>query len=125
MTSPYACVHTPQLTSSSVKKLRISKVNDYIQVLSEAKGNGNIIWKQLNSLIKPKVNVTNKLHLKSAKTSSLIIYKSLTNVMISPFNLLKILQGMLAPDEDDSFEVREVDQSLVLKAINNLKKENI
>ncbi len=34
------------------------KSNYYIQALSEAKGNGKIIWKQLNCLLNPKGNVT-------------------------------------------------------------------
>lgn len=53
-----------ELRNWVVKELRISKANYYIQVLSEAKGNGNIIKKQLNSFIKPKANVTPKYEIK-------------------------------------------------------------
>lgn len=71
------------LRNRVVRELRISKPNDDIQVLSEAKGNGNIIRKQLNSLIKPKTNVTHEYELKVGQDE----------------------------DEDDvnSFDIREVD----------------
>lgn len=53
------------LRNQVVKELRMSKSNYYIQALSEAKGNGKIIWKQLNSLLNPKGNATqNKYELK-------------------------------------------------------------
>ena len=41
-----------------VKQLRMSKSNYYTHALSEAKGNGKIIWKQLNSLLNSKGNTT-------------------------------------------------------------------
>ncbi len=47
-----------------MKKCRTLKSNDYIHMLSEAKGNGNIIGKQINSLIKPKSKAQGKYSLK-------------------------------------------------------------
>ncbi len=52
------------LRNRVTKEFRILKSNYYIHILTEAKGNGNIIWKQINSLIKPKSKAQDKYVLK-------------------------------------------------------------
>ncbi len=66
----------------------MSKSNYYIQVLSEAKGNGKIIWKQLNSLLNPKGNTTQNMNLKLVKTLLLIVHKLQTNSINDLYNVL-------------------------------------
>lgn len=41
------------LRNRVIKELRNAKATYYISVIREAKGNNNLIWKQINSLIKP------------------------------------------------------------------------
>lgn len=69
--------------------------------------NVSIIWKQLKSLLNPKVNVGN-MNLKSGKTSIFLFSQS--NLAINhPLSLPE--RNVIASDEDDinSFEIKEVE----------------
>ncbi|KAF0038056.1 hypothetical protein F2P81_010930 [Scophthalmus maximus] len=122
------------LRNKVIKELIMSKSNDYIQALSEAKGNGKIIWKQLNSLLNPKGNATqNKYELKMGEniiTDSAQVAEKFNNFFIqyvnnfaSSFpsrNDIGLTTIDLLEDQDNSFQLREVCQTAVLKAIQDL-----
>ncbi len=81
-----------RLRNQVVKELWMSKSNYYIQALSEDKGNSKIIWKQLNSLLNPKGNVTqNKYELKMGEkiiTDSAQVADEFNNFFIQSVNNL-------------------------------------
>ncbi len=111
------------------------KSNYYIHILSEAKEKGNIIWKQVNSLIKPKSKAQDKYIL---KVGDEIVHdsKRIVNIFNDFIQSVKDLASIffffklkLMKDEDSNqfeniednvklFEIQEVDQSVIKIIIN-------
>lgn len=122
------------LRNQVVKELRMSKSNDYIQALTEAKGNGKLMWKQLNSLLNPKGNTTQtKYELKMGVniiTDNAQVANEFNNFFIQSVNNLAssfpcckdigLTTVDLLEGQDNSFQLREVGQTAVLKAIQDL-----
>lgn len=122
------------LRNQVVKEFRMSKSNYYIQALTEAKGNGKLMWKQLNSLLNPKGNTTQtKYELKMGEhtiTDNAQVANEFNNFFIQSVNNLAssfpccnnigLTTVDLLEGQDNLFQLREVGQTAVLKAIQDL-----
>ena len=63
------------LRNPVIKELRTAKSTHYIAIITEAKGNNSLIWKQINSLIKPQANIK-----KSQKRIYLRLWTTCTHI---------------------------------------------
>lgn len=129
------------LRNQVVKELRNLKANYYMKILTKAKGNCKVMWKQINSLIKPNANTNNSYELKCeeknisdpvqvANAFNQFFIKSVqdlaSNFLDDEPNSVNL--NILPSANENSFKIREVDQAVVMKAISdlntNLSKDN-
>ena len=119
------------LRNQVTKELRKAKSAYYINVITEAKGNSSLIWKQINSLIKPQItkNTVKELKINNQTISeSRQIAQALNDYFVESveemarsFKSNGCVTTSTAEKIGHSFELHEVSQNQVIEIINNLK----
>ena len=119
------------LRNQVTKELRKAKSAYYITVITEAKGNSSLIWKQINSLIKPQItkNTVKELKINNQTISeSRQIAQALNDYFVESVEEMARSfksNGCVTTSTDEkighSFELHEVSQNQVIEIINNLK----
>lgn len=122
------------LRNRVTKNLRNAKIEYYISTITEAKGNPSILWKQINSIVKPQ-NTTTMIELKIGDHQIRDIkqiaqefnnyFVSSVEELVQQFNfgnLIRPVQQQVT--SSTTFSLEQTSESIVLDAINTIKLSN-